>query len=58
MTAFNTLEYIPRDKLDAVLAEVARVARMRVLVTVQLPDFDNPAGLNAGKLQPESFFPR
>ena len=59
MTAFNTLEYVPKDKLDTVLAELARVARLRVLVAVQLPDFDNPNGLNgAGKLTPESFFPR
>jgi hypothetical protein len=58
VTAFNMLEYIPKDKLDAVLAELARVARLRVLVAVQLPDFDNPNGLSSGKLTPESFFPR
>jgi hypothetical protein len=40
VTAFNTLEYIPRDKLDAVLAEISRVAAMRVMITVKLADAD------------------
>lgn len=58
VTAFNTLEYIPRDKLDSVLAELVRVAQMRVFVTVQLPDMDADEMLGPEDIKPESFFPR
>jgi len=58
VTAFNTLEYIPRDKLDSVLAELVRVAQMRVFITVQLPDMDADEMLGPEDIKPESFFPR
>jgi ubiquinone/menaquinone biosynthesis C-methylase UbiE len=59
VTAFNVLEYIPTDKLDLVLDEMGRVAQSRMVVAVQLPDYESTRGLNPDSiLQPESFFPR
>jgi len=59
VTAFNVLEYIPTDKLDLVLQEMGRVAQSRMVVAVQLPDYESTRGLNPDSiLEPESLFPR
>eukprot|EP00854_Cymbomonas_tetramitiformis_P006936 gene6936-8274_t len=57
VTAFNVLEYIPREKLDAVISELWRVARLRIFISIQLPDFDL-SDLGAGQYHPENFFPK
>ena len=58
VTAFNVLEYIPADKLDKVLSEMARVARVRVLISVQLPRPTEPnLGLPDGH-HVETLFPQ
>ena len=36
----HVLEYIPRDALNKVLAEISRVAKMNVIVTLTVPDLE------------------
>jgi len=56
--ATHVLEYLPRDALQGVLTEMRRVSRMRVVITVQLPDPSKPGlgGSHFG-ITPETLFP-
>mmetsp|Transcript_29398 Transcript_29398/g.82915 ORF Transcript_29398/g.82915 Transcript_29398/m.82915 type:complete len:712 (-) Transcript_29398:312-2447(-) len=56
--ALHVLEFIPHDALPAVLAEIHRVARLRAVVTVVLPDKDKP-GLGGAMhgITAETLFP-
>eukprot|EP00958_Prasinococcus_capsulatus_P001418 scaffold122_cov387-Prasinococcus_capsulatus_cf.AAC.7 len=57
VVAVNVLEFIPHDQLDAVMAELVRVARLRTLVIVEVPSADFSRATD-DNVTPVSLFPQ